>query len=201
MNPKNDYPQTLYSLSSSEGYLAGRLLLASPNMTDERFRQSVVLLCQHNANGAMGIVLNKPLPNMQVAELIKQFDLETDSVTGAEPIYFGGPVESIRGFVLHTDEYVSPETQSILPHVNLTATIDVVRHIAGNTGPRKRLMALGYASWEGGQLERELEENAWVVAEGSEAVLFDVPVEARWHFGYESVGLEPSRLSQTSGSA
>ncbi len=191
----------LYSMSSSEGYLAGKILLASPNMTDGRFRQAVILLCQHNAEGAMGIILNKPLPNMQVGELIKQFDLETDSITGAEPIYFGGPVESVRGFVLHTDEYVSPETQSIFPHVNLTATIDVVRHIAGNTGPRKRLMALGYAGWDSGQLERELQENAWLVAEGSEALLFDVPVDARWHIGYESVGLEPTRFMETSGSA
>ena len=188
-------------MSSSEGYLAGKLLLASPNMADGRFRQSVILLCQHNAEGAMGIILNKPLPNMHIGELIKQFDLETDSITGAEPIYFGGPVETVRGFVLHTDEYASPETQSIFPHVNLTATFDVVRHIAGNTGPRKCLMALGYAGWDSGQLERELQENAWLVAEGSEALLFDAPVDARWHLGYASVGLEPARFTEASGSA
>ena len=204
MNPPHDHPPEnaiLTSMSSSDGFLGGKFLLATPNLHDTCFRQAVILMCQHDPHGAMGIILNKPLPNMRVRELVRQFNLETDTETGAEPIYFGGPIETVRGFVLHTDEYVSHETQSILPHINLTATLDVVQHIARNTGPRKRLMALGYAGWSAGQLEDELRQNSWIVAEGNETILFDTPTDSRWELAYKSVGLDPNRFTDATGSA
>lgn len=199
MNLDHLHPMSV--TSSAQGYLEGRILLASPAMRDARFHESVILLCRHNAEGAKGIILNKPLPNLRLGELIQQFDLETDGIIGAEAIYFGGPVETSRGFVLHSDEYTSPETRNILPGVHLTATLDIVRSITDNTGPGKRLIALGYAGWDGGQLEDELRDNAWLVAKGNAELLFDAPVDMRWHLGYESVGIEPARFTDVSGSA
>lgn len=191
----------LHSASSSADNLVGKLLLASPSMKDPRFHQTVILLCQHSAQGTMGIILNKPLNNMRLQELVQQFNLQADLKTGAEQVYFGGPVETVRGFVLHTDEYDSSETQSILPCIKLTATLDVVRKIVQNDGPRKSLMALGYAGWGPDQLDQELREHSWNIAEASETMMYDLPNDERWMHGYASIGLDPYRLNDTSGRA
>ena len=186
---------------NNQGYLAGKLLLATPDMRDPRFARSVVLLCQHNVQGAMGIIINKPLPKLPFKQVMQQFNLRITQNTPNHVMHFGGPVETSRGFVLHGDDYSSQHTETISSKVNVTATIDVIRHIASGDGPQQCLMALGYASWSGGQLEQELQVNAWLVTHSTTALLFDMPSDERWDKAYQQLGLNPAQFISHAGSA
>ena len=186
---------------NTQHYLAGRILLATPAMADPNFEKSVVLICQHSSAGAMGIITNKPLPNASIGQLVQQFNLETTEEIAAEQIYFGGPVETVRGFVLHTDDYTNGETRSIDQRINLTSNLEIVRQIALATGPAQHLVALGYAGWDSGQLESELMQDAWLVAPGSLDLLFKTPAHSRWEIGFEKMGIDPRRYNPAIGSA
>ncbi len=184
-----------------EGYLTGRLLIAMPGMRDSRFARSVVYLCAHNAEGAMGLVVNKLLDSVNFEELLQQLGIENRR--GGEPIsiHFGGPVESGRGFVLHSADYRQDSTLEVDGRIALTATLDVLRDIAQGSGPRQHLFALGYAGWGPGQLDQELQDNGWLVADADERLVFDADQAAKWEGAIARLGIDPARLTFDAGHA
>ncbi len=185
--------------------LAGKVLVAMPGMGDPRFGKSVVYVCAHSEEGAMGLIVNKPAPDLRFADLLKQLSipLGSDSAeSGSRPIHFGGPVETARGFVLHSSDYsVSDATLSISPLFSMTATRDILTDMARGQGPVKSLLALGYAGWAPGQLEAEIQQNGWLVADGSPEIVFSPDDGGKWEAALRTLGIDPLMLSAAGGRA
>jgi putative transcriptional regulator len=160
-------------LGAPEGSLRGQLLIAAPEMDDPRFAHAVILMVQHDQGGALGIIINRPAGEMSYADLLKAIGATGTPVAGKVRIFAGGPVELNAGFVLHSTEYRRPETQDIDGKVAMTASPDVLRDIAEAKGPKKSLIAFGYAGWGPGQLESELMRHDWFVATEDPALVFD----------------------------
>lgn len=186
---------------TESGYLEGQLLIAMPAMTDERFERAVIYMCAHNEEGAMGLIVNKVLESISFDELLTQLDIEPGTVGEAPRVHFGGPVESGRGFVLHSADYMQDSSIAVDENTALTATVDILRDVASGTGPKKKLLAIGYAGWGPGQLESEIHENAWLHAPVSEELLFDEDDETKWDRALKSLGVDISLLSGTAGRA
>ncbi|MGX9963431.1 YqgE/AlgH family protein [Roseomonas sp. F4] len=187
--------------SSADGYLAGQLLVAMPGMSDPRFARSVICLCAHSPDGAMGLVLNQPLDNLSFDELLRQLGL--DPVPPARRIRMtqGGPVEGGRGFVLHTADWETEGSLEVMPGLALTANVEILKAIAEGGGPREGLLALGYAGWGPGQLDAELQQNAWLNVPLDEALLFEGQPEQLWQRALAKLGVEPAALSGAAGHA
>ena len=181
--------------------LTGQLLIAMPAMEDERFAQSVILLCAHTEEGAMGIVLNDPLPKPSFDSLLEQ--LEVTPVPPARTIRLcrGGPVDHGRGFVLHTSDWTSDSSLVVDDNLALTASLDVLQEIAAGGGPKEGLLALGYASWGPGQLDREMGENVWLSAPNTMDVLFDGDHDTKWRRALAILRVDPLLLSGVAGRA
>jgi putative transcriptional regulator len=160
-------------LGSPEGSLAGQLLIAAPDMDDPRFAHTVILMVQHDQGGALGIIINRPVGELSFADLLKSIGSAGNPVSGKVRIFAGGPVELGAGFVLHSTEYHRPETQHIDGLVAMTSSAAVMRDIAEAKGPKKSLIAFGYAGWGPGQLESELMRHAWFTASEDPALVFD----------------------------
>ncbi len=184
-----------------DGYLTGQLIVAMPTMTDPRFARTVIYMCVHNADGAMGLVINKPFESLNFSQLLQQLDLELASSSEDIRVHFGGPVESGRGFVLHSAEYEQSGTIMVDDGVGLTATVDILRDIAGGAGPRQSLLALGYAGWGAGQLDGEIQQNAWLHVAADEALVFDHDLETKWERSINKIGVDVSLLSGEAGHA
>jgi len=184
-----------------EGYLTGKLLLAMPNMEDPRFARRVIYICAHTADGAMGLVINQLCSQITFPSLLEQLDIEIKGVAPSLPIHGGGPVETGRGFVLHSADYVQETTLVVSETIALTATVDVLTAIAEGRGPRSSLIALGYAGWGPGQLESELQRNGWLTAEADEDLVFHAPLDAKWPRAMAKIGIDLSMLSTEGGSA
>jgi putative transcriptional regulator len=187
-------------------YLTGQLLIAMPSMTDPRFERSVIYLCAHNDDGAMGLVVNKPMTSIGFAELLEQLKIEPGPPeTMDEPVLYGGPVESGRGFVLHSGDFVREGTLLVDSAqddgVALTATLDILRAIVEGQGPRDHMLALGYAGWGAGQLDEELQANGWLTAPADRAILFDRDLSTKWERAIGKLGITPAMLSAESGHA
>ena len=184
------------------GYLEGQVLIAMPNMPDPKFQQAVVFLCAHSKQGAMGLVLNKLVNNITFVDLLKQLRIRPGTQIAGRPVLFGGPVETGRGFVLHTPDYFSNETTlPIDERVALTATLEILRAIAGGSGPRRKLLALGYAGWGPGQLESEIQHNGWLHCGADEELLFGDSVESKYAAALRKIGVDPAKLSSEAGHA
>jgi putative transcriptional regulator len=182
--------------------LTGKLLIAMPEMGDPRFMHSVVLMCSHSAEGAMGLIVNKPAGDLQLGALLEQLELARDGVAVDRPVHFGGPVEGGRGFVLHSADYGSDiQTLAVTDEIGMTATLDVLEEIAAGRGPDRALMLLGYAGWGPGQLEDELAQNGWLTADASAALVFDEPDQLKWSAALKTLGIEPVMLSGAAGRA
>ena len=191
-----------HRVEQSESFLEGKLLIALPGMGDERFAQTVIYMCAHSAKGAMGIVINKPIPGLTFAEVMKQLEIETKPLASELPILYGGPVETGRGFVLHSGDYEgSDSTMSVSQDVSLTATLDILRAIAEGRGPKHVLFALGYAGWAPGQVESEFQTNGWLHCESDPALIFGVSPEAKWLNALQRLGIGPSGLVADTGRA
>ncbi|MGY9106184.1 MAG: YqgE/AlgH family protein, partial [Alphaproteobacteria bacterium] len=146
-------------ITEDESFLEGKLLIALPGMADDRFQRTVIYMCAHSASGAMGIVINKPIPGLSFASLMDQLEIDTEIVPGDFPILFGGPVENSRGFVLHSNDYESTDaTLSVSDQISLTATVDILCALAEGRGPERAILALGYAGWGPGQVETEFQD-------------------------------------------
>lgn len=188
--------------SSENLDLTGRLLIAMPGMGDPRFAHSVVFLCAHSKDGAMGLIVNKAIEGMHLSALLEQLEIALARPELDSTLYFGGPVETGRGFVLHSADFISDlNTLTVTEDVSMTSTQDVLEAIATGAGPLRSLMALGYAGWGAGQLEREIAENGWLECEATTDLVFDLPNAEKWSEALRSLGVDPVSLSATAGHA
>ncbi|HVG82767.1 MAG TPA: YqgE/AlgH family protein [Methylomirabilota bacterium] len=187
-------------LSDADGF-AGQLLVAMPQMQDPRFAKSVIYLCAHTPEGAMGLVLNKLVDSITFPDLLEQLSIEP-AISGDEiRVHFGGPVESGRGFVLHTADYQREGTLPINSGIALTATVDILRDMARGAGPRQTLLALGYAGWGPGQLDAEIQANGWLQVPADEQLVFGQNLDAKWELAMAKLGIDFGRLSSDAGHA
>jgi len=185
-----------------EGSLAGKLLIASPAIEDPRFSRAVILVCTHNEEHAMGIVLNKASDEDNLSELLDQLGVDGDGAPDDAHILVGGPVSRERGFVLHSEDYDSDgATLSICDGVCLTATRDVLHAMTSDTPPEKFVLALGYSGWGAGQLEMELTENVWLVGIPDVALVYDPSLDTKWSRALARIGVSPDKLQVTGGRA
>jgi len=194
--------------NAKSGFLDGQFLIAMPTMGDKRFERTVIYLCAHSDQGAMGIVINKLAPEIRFRDLLSQLDIGEPITYEAEKdveqirVHRGGPVETGRGFVLHScDFFLEDATLPISEDVCLTATLDVLRAIAEGHGPAEALLALGYAGWAPGQLEMEIQSNGWLNGPADKQILFDSELETKYDRALSKIGVAEGRLSSLSGHA
>ena len=186
--------------------LTGKVLIAMPGMHDPRFSRSVVLVCAHGDEGAMGLVVNRPLTGLDFTDLLKQLDIDATPQTRDVPVHFGGPVEPGRGFVLHraaTGPDTDAEGRMRIGDSDLamTTTRDILEDLARGKGPDHAVLSLGYAGWDAGQLEREMLANGWLTAEASDDILFGADNDRKWQIALKSLGIDPVMLSSAAGHA
>ncbi len=190
-----------------DGYLDGQLLVAMPIMTDKRFARSVIYMCAHSAEGAMGLIINQRAPHVSFPQLLEQLSIDGGNGEAALDVvdinvHVGGPVETGRGFVLHSsDYYVADSTLPIDDGVSLTATIDILKAIAGGKGPGRAILALGYAGWRPGQLESEIQANGWLHCPADLDLLFDRDLDQKYVRAMSKIGIDPSHLVSEAGHA
>ncbi len=188
--------------SSDTGDLAGKLLIAMPGMGDPRFEHTVIFLCAHSDEGSMGLVVNRPAPEIGFADLLEQLEIPPGPEAARRRIFVGGPVETSRGFVLHSGDYaVEAGTMRINDDFSMTATREVLEDIAAGRGPRAALAALGYSGWGPGQLESELARNAWLTVEADQEIVFDPDIVGKWEAALARLGVTPLTLSASAGRA
>lgn len=182
--------------------LVGKLLIAMPGMSDPRFEHSVVYMCAHSDEGAMGLIVNKPATDVRFADLLDQLGITTDKAARDIRVHIGGPVEHGRGFVLHSADYQSDSgTLEVDPHTSMTGTLDVLEDIANGTGPSISMLALGYSGWGPGQLENEIVQNGWLSCDARDDIVFGRANEFKWTAALKSMGIDPVSLSSTAGNA
>jgi putative transcriptional regulator len=184
-----------------EGYLTGQLLIAMPGLRDARFARTVIYMCAHNEDGAMGLVINRLIGAITFPDLLRQLGIEPTGLTEEIRVHFGGPVESGRGFVLHSSDYLQEGSLNVDGNVALTATIDILHDIAAGLGPRQRLMALGYAGWGPGQLDSEIHANGWLNAEPDDEIVFGEDLDSKWERAISKLGVDLTNLSDAAGHA
>src|SRR5215213_7251068 len=201
--------QKSVTTSASRGFLDGQMLIASPGMRDERFARSVIYMCAHSSEGAMGIVINQPAPHISFRDLLVKLDVipEADKIllpsrAGGVTVLKGGPVETERGFVLHSaDFFIENSTLPIDEGVCLTATLDILKAIARGKGPVSAVLALGYAGWAPGQLENEIQSNGWLHCAADEELIFGTDIEGKYMRALRKIGIEIGNLSSEVGHA
>ncbi|HEY6336228.1 MAG TPA: YqgE/AlgH family protein [Alphaproteobacteria bacterium] len=186
---------------AATGYLAGQLLIAMPTMQDPRFARTIVYMCAHSAEGAMGLVVNRTLKQFTFLELLDQIGIPARGATKDIRVHFGGPVESGRGFVLHSGDFQADGTLVVEESVALTASVDILKAIADGRGPRCSLLALGYAGWGPGQIEDEIQANGWLSVQSDEALLFDNDLDTKWERAMAKLGVDSRMLSDSAGHA
>jgi putative transcriptional regulator len=195
--------------SSNRGYLDGQMLIAMPTMGDDRFVRSVIYVCAHSSEGAMGIVVNQPASNISFRDLLVQLDvvgtsdlIELPPDTGSVKVLKGGPVETSRGFVLHSsDFFIENSTLPIDDGVCLTATLDILKAIARGNGPKSAVLALGYAGWAPGQLENEIHQNGWLHCAADSELIFGMDNEGKYEKALKKIGIDLGMLSSEAGHA
>ncbi|MFP5516954.1 MAG: YqgE/AlgH family protein [Alphaproteobacteria bacterium] len=192
---------TKSSDSKTTESLTGQLLIAMPGMEDPRFQRSVIYVCAHNEDGAMGLVVNRLFGSITFEDLLEQLDMTVPQPMNNLPVHYGGPVESGRGFVLHSTDYVRDGTLVVNDDVALTATIDILRAISEDRGPRRNILLLGYAGWGPGQLDAEFQANGWLNVPCDEQLLFDTDLDAKWERAIGKLGVSVSMLSGEAGHA
>lgn len=182
-------------------YLADHFLIAMPSLADPHFVRGVTLICQHDENGAMGLVINH-LSEYTLGEVLRQMDIESDSPSlGRQPVLIGGPVQPDRGFVLHDDPRDFGSTLRFGQGMAVSTSRDILQEMAKGDGPARTLITLGFAGWTAGQLEQELVQNAWLTVPADKSIFFDTPLEDRWQAAARSLGVDISRLSDVIGHA
>ena len=180
--------------------LTGQLLISMPSQEDERFEKSVIYMCAHSKDAAMGIIINKKIDYDLYPDLLQQLGIDNPLI---EKLYirYGGPVESGRGFVLHSDEFIRKETLTIDKGIALTSTSEFFDDLSKGNGPKNSILALGYAGWGPGQIESELISNSWMTLRTDSNFIFDESVSNKWNDAYDLLGVDPNKLSQFSGSS
>jgi putative transcriptional regulator len=192
-----------------EHSLAGKLLIAMPNMGDARFHKAVIFVCAHDENGAMGLVINQTLPGLglsellEKAELFEKMDITKDILSSLKdtPVMSGGPVETERGFILHQSDFHQNDTIVINDEFSVTGTIDALKALALGEGPQDMLFMLGYAGWSAEQLEAEIQQNAWLMCDADKEIVFEGSASQKWEQAIETLGFDPGMLSAQAGNA
>jgi putative transcriptional regulator len=194
---------------ANRGYLDGQMLIASPGMQDERFSRSLIYMCAHSSEGAMGIVVNQPAPHISFPDLLVKLDvipkaekIQLPSRAGDVTVLKGGPVETERGFVLHSaDFFIENSTLPIDEGICLTATLGILKAIARGAGPASAILALGYAGWSPGQLENEMQHNGWLHCSPDPELIFGTDIDAKYDRAMQKIGIRPGMLSSDVGHA
>ncbi|TYO89661.1 YqgE/AlgH family protein [Oceanicella actignis] len=201
-NPHDPAAPASATARSDADSLEGRMLLAMPGLADPRFSHAVIYMCAHNEDGAMGLIVNKPAPDLKFASLLKQLRIAPGPRTRDLKVHFGGPVEMGRGFVLHSDDMRLPEgTRELSGGLCLTASVEILESLANGGGPREALLALGYAGWGPGQLEAELAQNGWLECPADHDLIFDPDDARKWEAAMRRIGVDPALLSSEGGHA
>ena len=188
-------------VNAADGFLTGQLLIAMPAMADPRFQQSVIYICAHTPEGAMGLVLNRPIVKPTFDDLLKQLSVEPLPPVREVKLCAGGPVENARGFVLHTSDWTGEGSLKVDSTMALTASLDVLKVIAEGGGPRECVLALGYAGWGPGQLDQEFQQNSWLSVPADETLLFDGEHDTKWRRAFAKLHIDPLLLSVSAGHA
>lgn len=188
-------------IDPKETSLAGQVLIAMPSMADPRFAQSVIYMCAHSREGAMGIVVNRPLEKPSFPDLLKQLKIEPLPPARQIRLCSGGPVENGRGFVLHTADWTDEASLKVDGRLALTASLDILKAIAEGGGPKEGILALGYAGWGPGQLDSEIQQNAWLSAPADMGVIFDAEHATKWKRALSVLRVDPLMLSGVAGRA
>lgn len=189
---------------SDSGFLNGRLLIAMPTLSDPSFEKTVVLICHHTPETAMGIVVNRAMNGLTFPKLMKQLKMDVPQGIHVPDltVHYGGPVQPSRGFVLHSDDYqVKDATLAVGNGIALTATMDALKALTTGDGPQRALFALGYAGWAGGQLESELQTNSWLIGEPDPSIVFGTDLDRIWSMALARIGVDPGMVASTAGHA
>jgi putative transcriptional regulator len=201
LDPGERRPGTGPQQDRNAGFLTGHILISMPAMADPRFAQSVIYLCAHTSDGAMGIVLNRPVLRPAFTELLAQLSVEPNPPRRIVPMCAGGPVEAGRGFMLHTADWTDESSLLVTDLIAVTASLGVLRLVAAGDGPRECLLALGYAGWGPGQLDREIQANAWLSVDPDEMIVFDNEYATKWRRALAKLNVDPLLLSDMAGHA
>lgn len=193
-------PATNYGIGARAASLVGKFLVATPTLQESCFTRAVIYMCSYNEAGAMGVIVNYPIDNVRIDDIMEQLNIETPYSHGTQ-VHFGGPVESNRGFIIHSDEFSA--NGAICKHdgITVTSNADVLQAIAGGGGPKHSMLALGYAGWAAGQLEAEMESGSWIVVSATKQLLFDTDNEAKWSLAISSLGFDVGNFSASVGHA
>jgi len=195
--------------SSPAASLVGRFLVAAPSMPDERFQRSVVFICKHDDDGALGIIVNNKVDDLPLGQVYKQLGIELPTPGGERPVLFGGPVETSKGLVLHSADYKRDETLLIEGGMALTASVEILKDMAGGQGPKNAWLALGHSGWAPGQLDQEMQDNAWLVVDADLELVFDANFDSKWQRALDRLGgkgrppgrFDPASFSPQTGRA
>lgn len=192
-------------VKAENNYLTGKLLIAAPTMGDPRFHRAVIFVCSHDENGAMGLVINNAVTNVEFGDLLEQLKIESDiQINLKEPCYTvlcGGPVETARGFLLHSPDFKRPYTMPLEAGFGLTSTVDALKDVALGHGPEHMLFALGYAGWGPRQLDEEIQENSWLIVDSDPNIVFNKDHTSKWQMAIQKLGIDVGRLSSLAGKA
>ena len=189
-------------MSGKVPYLDGKLLLSMPGMSDPRFYRAVIFVVSHHAQGAMGLIVNFPMDHLTFPDLMTEVGLGEVSITRPDvPLLNGGPVEMQNGFLLHTPDFEHEHTKKVSPHFSVSANLEALSAFATGECPKEGLLMLGYAGWGAGQLEQEMQENAWLVADADHQILFNTAFSERWDRAYSYLGVDPGFMSMDAGRA
>ena len=187
--------------TQDNNYLSGQLLIAMPSIADPRFERSVIYICAHNSDGAMGLLVNRPFESLSFSELLGQLEIDLNDEMSPVRVMFGGPVEQERGFVLHSPDYLQDASLVVDENVVLTATVEILQAIADGIGPKNYLLALGYAGWDAGQLDSEIKNNGWLSVGSDHDLIFGSDSESKWLNAMTKIGIDPHMLSDDAGHA
>jgi putative transcriptional regulator len=190
----------MFEIMETPPFLTGQLLLSMPGIGDDRFDRTVIAMCLHDDAGALGLIINRPHPDMTLHRLLKQLEIAPGAAPDV-PVLAGGPVEPGRGFVLHEAEYAAAGTIRVGDAWAFTSTLDILKAIARGDGPKRWHMVLGYAGWDAGQLDGELRQHGWHLAPGDGGCVWDTPAPERWGQAFALTGVAVANLSATSGRA
>ena len=180
---------------ADSGFLDGQVLIAMPGMQDPRFIHALVYLCAHTSDGAMGLIVNKTAEDLVWEDLFKKLDIPLAGQHAPRPVHFGGPVETGRGFVLHSADYHAQDaTLTVDTGTSMTASMDILQAIAGGQGPERAIVALGYSGWAAGQLEQELQGNGWLLCDPDDDLLFGSNQHEKWDKALAKIGVDPALL-------
>lgn len=180
--------------------MAGKFLVASPSLNDSCFTRSVIYMCAHDQMGAMGVIINYPIENVKICDVMDQLNIKPLSGSNL-PVYFGGPTENNRGFIIHSDDFMAAGAVCHNDGVVVTSNAEVLQAIANEQGPRNALLALGYAGWSPRQLEAEIESGSWIIVSATKQLLFNTDSDMKWELAIASLGFDIGHLSSTVGHA